>query len=507
MPLLSLPSELLLDIIGKVNANNSPDPHSPDKAGGWSSTQTYPCLGIFSLAQTCQLLRSLAIEYIYSSVSVQDNNNAYELHKLLTTYPHLAACVRSLILWAPLAKRFETIRLEQGTPEIPESWWQVTLFQDILGSCKGLRKLVLKRPSRWIGRERNEFNETLLEKLAPESKATIETIEFVGNHLSAVLGHFRQLLESNEFGALKSVRIEGYADQTTTDGLKISTTWPPGKLELVETFHFREPFADAIDIGRNFAQAMPNVKVLFMAATPDYVHATLLTYVELGSHLTELEIDCNAYNTISPTNSLCQIISKLSKLRKFTAINTGMRTCHKMFTASQWTQLDFLNFGCIKGCQGIKPDRLRENLEKLTQTRPMATITITRRFSRDLISWIPEEPGNQMENYIAPLEVFEKLDPNYIDSEDEEDYEQDYDDEEEDEDEEYDYDYEYGCDDDDYDIGMDLEDIMACMGYTDEDHIPQSGLSGEGMHFLSTLGRNCEEIESDDEDSDSDYWV
>lgn len=480
MPLLSLPCELLLDIVEKVNAGCYKNPDT------------------VQLAQTCQLLRSLSVAFVYSSVAVRDEKHSLMLHGLLTSYPQIADCVRFLKLF-PL-----------GIP--PHS--KEPQLRDILSRCKKLRELCLES---LVGRGKfTNLKEVLLEQLAPESKGSIETIKFLRIGLDTTIANFTYLLDSGEFGRLETVKVvepyelpEGIMARIGGYIRNACTTLASSKLESVRTFHLEgppgftpvAPDIGPLDIGGYFARVMPNVEVLSMTAELDYIHGTLFAYAGLGSQLTRLTLHCTEP---SESRELCETLSKLSpKLTGLMLSGPGLGICHKMFTVSAWTQLALLKINCCSGCQGIELDLFRTHLKKLTETRPMATITVNRCYS-ELVSWNCEAQADtgerRTDHYIAPLEIFKKLDPAYVDSDDELYYD------EEDEEEEYE---EYGYEEDeddfgyDYGEGVEMDSEANDIRFTEEFACHTGGPSDEDMLAFFGIGSdgcNCEEAESGDEE-------
>lgn len=478
MSLLSLPNELLLDIIEKVNASDL-----------WRSS-TFHMSDILKLAHTCRLLRSLSIALIYTSISSRSDSE--KLHKLLTSYPHIAACVRKLTLYSCL------VTLPSSMAPHPAQ----SKLREILGSCKRLRELRLEEPCDWL---RSSFDEEILEHTAPESKGSIEAICFKGLELKVALRHFDVLLDSSEFGALTTVRILDcqMVNETEYNTSRIEQYCQQAgdsrKSESVRTFSLHMPASCAMqsELGTYFAQAMPNVKVLSIIATADCVYNTLSTYIGLGPHLTDLELRTGSTrmgceNTQS--QEICKVVSKLSqKLTRLLISNAeGLEICHKLFTASEWPQLNKLWIYGLKGCEGIEPDILRDQLEKLTQARPVISIFMERPNYCSVVSWnCRAELAIFLEgdNYIAPLEVFEKLKPGYVDSENEVEWEDDYDDDEID-------DFVYDYEDDDYDIEMGMEEGMSYYDFGVDDYsYGAEGGSGPSDRDMAGFGPYCCELE------------
>lgn len=400
MPLVSLPCELLLEIVEIVYAN------SPQN----SSSMPRRSSDIIQLAQTCQILRALSITLVYSSITTHKDTNVPRIRGLLESYPPIAASVRSLKL-CPLDLR--ALRKPQQLVEMQ--------FCDILGSCKKLRNLCLDENTGWWG-----FGQVLLARLAPESKESIETIHLEGIRMCAALANFKLLLNSGEFNRLEEIRVTvpyGMPAEIKSQYIPTASTALPRKLESVRKFYFRVPpiFAPgnpgiAPEMGNYPARTMPNVNVLTIIGQSNYVYGSLFTYVGLGSHLTELGPHLIEHGGV---HELCEVLSRLSpKLTNLRLEGMGLEICHKLFTASTWTKLAILIIKCSSWCTGIKPDLLRTQLEKLTETRPTVRISLSR-LGVVLVSW--NQPATGKTQYIASLKLFEKLSPSYISSVDEDD--------------------------------------------------------------------------------------
>lgn len=427
MPLLSIPHELLLDIIGHV-ADSAPP------------TTSYSINGLEQLAHTCVVLRSLSITLIYASVTIR--REAGQLGSLLVDYPHLATCVRRLKIEAPGIWAGDSQRL----------------LRRILERCAKLRELVLEKlPG--TGGLRTGFGDETLEYLPVESRRSMKTVAFHGLPLDGLLAHFKRML-NGEFSALQTLRMRSsdvcnpydvhrHREEQTQfmNALLLhASAGPSGALKSVQSFLFDAPFpyrlAEESDVGACFANAMPNLKFLSMVTSPDVIYGTLSAYISLGSQLTELNLtgsypsssSCSARRTnpqtdTSPRPHFCDIITKLSRnLTKFVIHgNSELRICHTLFVpspggrAENWPNLDLLNIRCLLGCEGIKPSVLRLGLKRLTGNRPGAVILVEGRFHEKLISWNTHSPEGvpfhhtygftSVDDVIASPDIFQRLNP------------------------------------------------------------------------------------------------
>lgn len=424
MPLLLLPPELLLDIIGYIAASAPSTGPSPQSLGV-----------LKGLAHTCQHLRDLAITAIYPTITV--DSEVGKLGKLLIDYPHIAACVRKLTVCAPRLRRSDNRNL--------------LLLRGVLSVCTKLRELLFYKPPSWNRGGRTGFEDGVLEHLATDSRNSIRMIEFQGLGLHSLLQQFRRILEGS-FVSLENMRMPGCEvcnpydvqrhREEQTRIMKIlledfSTEWP-GALGSVKTLLFdaRFPYRlrDEPGVGVYFAKAMPNLKVFTMITSPDFIYGCLWAYSEMGSNLTELEITASYPSSISgrhqnperlnpQRNHFCDIVVKLApRLTKFTLRgNSEIRICHKVFSAGSWPKLTMLHVVCACGCEEINAAALRVGLLGLTQTRPRAYLYFEGGIGEDLVSWNTFSPlgvplrssfGQVLDvNFVAPLELFERLDP------------------------------------------------------------------------------------------------
>lgn len=423
MSLLSIPSELLLDIIGHVADS------APMAAGPFNELK--------HLAHTCIVLRSLSITLIYASITI--HREAGHLGSFLIDYPHIATCVRRLKVEAPGIWAGDDQRL----------------LRRILERCTKLRELVLEKlPG--TGGLRTGFEDEMLEYIPVESRRSMKMIAFNGLPLDGLLVHFKRML-GGEFSTLQTLRMRSCdvcnpydvrrhrEEQTQLMNalLLYASAKPPGALKSVQSFLFDAPFpywlAEESDVGACLADAMPNLKFLSMVTSPDVIYGVLSTYSSLGSQLTELTLtgsypsSCSARTNpksdTPPRPHFCDIITKLSQnLTKFVIHgNSELRICHKLFVpspgrrAENWPNLNLLSIRCLLGCVGIKPSVLRDGLNRLAGNRPGAVLFMEGRFREKLIMWNTRSPegvslpgayGVALEDdIIASPEAFQRLNP------------------------------------------------------------------------------------------------
>lgn len=301
---------------------------------------------------------------------------------------------------------------------------------------------------------RTGFEDGLLGYLPTSSKQSIKTVIFHGLPLGGLLAHFKRML-GGDFNSLQTVKMQSCdvcnpydvrrhreeQTQLMKDLLLHASAESPGALKSIRSFLFDAPFpyrlTEETGVGACFANAMPNLKSLFMITSSDVIYGALSAYADLGSQLTELTLTAsypssssgpraNPQRDTPQRNHFCEIISRLSrKLTKFAVHGTSeMRICHTLFAPKNWPSLELLNIRCLLGCEGIKPDILQSELEGLTRNRPGAALFMEGRFHENLISWNTCSPegvpllnvyGDSLENdFIANLDAFERLNPSPV---------------------------------------------------------------------------------------------
>lgn len=444
--LLSLPKELLLDIIGYVatidecdsNQTAKPDPDPPvlefDCSLPLGVSGTYPSdpeiardplvfwpnssfrlrsySNITALSHTCQLLRSLCAPVKYHSV-VSNYKTVPVLYKLLKSRSyHIAACIRHLTLSAPYDNTpsdpfafYNIFPLPSTQPRsrIPDS----PLLPEILESCTKLQEL-------WLDGTGWEDHQMLLGHLAPESKQSITALGLSGLEPKRLFGYLQALcdeVENGGFGALTTVRIgaaQGNKYETIwRDGgetvlrerqlflQSIGAGWAGGRLESVRTFTFGRPSGSSMELaggleimGEYFAMLMPNVQVLNLNTTVQCIYGALSTYAKLGSKLTELTLSSKSRTYIN----FCDVLAELSpRVTKFVVRGSWLWICQRFFGAggeSLWPNLTLLSVGCFSGCNGIELSDFRAGLERLTQTHPTTYMFMNEQiFGGSLVSW------------------------------------------------------------------------------------------------------------------------
>lgn len=373
MPLLSLPCELLLDIIRSALE----DPAAPDPATCCFTARDFdrtllarPCTpqNATPLAHTCRLLRDLTLPFMYASVAANIGSTS-ALGELLTSCPHIAGSVHHL-----------TLMMSDAPGSVSR--------QRILSSCAALQDLRLN----WTFERTRDasFDATLLEQLRPHLHLALG---FRSAQWINILQYLTQL--SSTLFEVHTLRIEDPRSYRVR--LPIPADMPivpPAPITSVTTFICHSGFYDHFPplAGDAMAHMLPNVQVLDLHTGPFHAVDLLKTYAELGTPVRDLMLHSGPISTAG-----CATIAKLApRLRRYTA--HGETVCHEMFEAD-WACVDVLEVdGWI--CQHVKAQELRDQLVRLIHARPGASIQVVVNDDVELVMW---EGGT---GRVAPIEAF-----------------------------------------------------------------------------------------------------
>lgn len=337
MPLLSLPVELLVDIVGY--AIGPPFPY----AGICCADEVCPMhrgcthLPASSLAHTSRLLRSLTLPLMYESV-IAHLEFMPTLHGLLTSESgtHIATFVRALTVFATNA---------QG----------VRLMHDIVACCTRLQDLRLEGSYTLDDPATTRFASISL-------PLSLDRYSFQWEEILASLSAAPQRLHTLRLfipAGLHNVR----------PALEPPTPAPqlPSVRSLVcvtRLFDLGTP-----DGGAELARMLPNVDRVKLYITPRSM-LMLEAFVELGTRLTQLTVSFYS----SPTG-ICDVVAKLApSLERYTA--SGGKICERLFKAD-WARLEYFNVEVDYGCDDLCTNDLRAALVKLVADRPRAEITVS----------------------------------------------------------------------------------------------------------------------------------
>lgn len=401
MPLLSLPPELLFHIIGYIDS-------------GYDNTfRLRPPLDIVKVASTCQTLRYVAVNFIYSSVRVTPKR----LHGLLASNKRAAASIRKLTI-------DETFGLG-GVPGSP------LLEIEALKSCTKLRELNLSYRSYPLNttEKTHPFNKSPKSRRYnwPKLWVLLEAPKSLFTELSKRLPSALKGLTINSLNPANLLGSE------RTPYLLVAENEPGPKLESVREFslairyRYQPQRAEANIVGEHLARAMPEVQILQLCTSSECIYGMLSTYAELGSRLTQITL--TGWDVRQPSNTrphrpyrLCEVVPRfshsLTRLVIDEMYSSGLSVCHELFGATdEWPSLDYFSARCRTGCEGINLSLFRAAMVEFAQTRPQVGLSMEvggrrNRLKARLVSWNLETmPENG--NFIASLEEFKELDPAY----------------------------------------------------------------------------------------------
>lgn len=333
MPLLSLPNELLLDIIQEAVAT----PFS--SSAGYCHEFVGPTLPIISpsttsLAHSCKLLRSLTVPLLYASVNAHPRSTP-ALHAQLTSHVHIAECVQKLTVFITDAPGAQ-------------------LLHGIIKRCPKLRDLRLD------GAYANQdFTATLLMHVTPHP---LNTLSLRGFHLDNIL-----LYLSTAPPGVQTVRIEDpVTDLVNPDAPAISSL--PDVRTLIWSTGAWDSFPPCTRV-TDIAKMMPNIEKLGLKISTRSF-PLLEHYANLGTRLTELTLQFD-----QTPMGFCGTVAKLApSLRRFVA--HGGIMCEQLFGAD-WGCVEYFDVKCERGCDTIQVNVMREALVKLVCDRPAAEVLVT----------------------------------------------------------------------------------------------------------------------------------
>lgn len=401
MPLLSLPREMLIEIISHVASDSHGQPVHDYSL---SQNLTGPhFINVLNLSHTCQTLRFLGVTFVYAFINT--NRTAKCLDALFTEYPHLAACVRKLvssqyILSDPTAPFPVADHITQRTRDeyTKKDYW--ILLQKILGRCPQIRELYLEGPmSGFDSLEDIDPRGGVLEYLGPESFHLLSKIELVDFCLRSVLSYFTRLLNSGHCTLeemslyfLSTPCLEYHLPQEDeqrqiNEYLQLIAVTPL-TLESIRSFEFVSPYhhgTGPINLGQLLAKTMMRVQCLSMTTSPECIYDAVSTYDQLGSNLTKLRLftkRCPHKPLEGPNPSIhhfCPVIARLSQtLTDFFYAGTDFPICQEMFPPSAWSKIDSMRIMCGSQtrCEGMEPGELRTGLQTLAINRPRAVVNV-----------------------------------------------------------------------------------------------------------------------------------
>lgn len=375
MPFLTLPAELLKEIVRLAIQTATSSPNSCIAAGCRDFDEVSgprPCTppAATSLAHTCRVLRAHALPLMYESVAV---NLAHSggLHAHLNDSPYIASRVRSLTLFITDAS-------------VPQH------LHGIIQLCRNLEDLQLDG-----SHSSGQFIATLLIHVRQRSlgSLTIRTSEWleIVSYISTAPSSLHTLRPEDSFRP-----FEMPANSAAP------VTGP--QLQHVHAFICHTALFDrrgAQHGGGWLSHMVPNATVVDMHLS-DITMQFLQNYVELGTMLTELTV-----HFVCAQPVFCRTVAKLAPgLRRFTA--HGGWVCEVMF-AAEWSRIEVLDVVCRGGCKGVRVDVVREALLGLVAARSEVDVRVAVDGGREL-AWSGGDGAN-----VAALQAFGVLEEVWAD--------------------------------------------------------------------------------------------
>lgn len=375
MPLLSLPVELLHEIILKALA--PPTSMTTSCCDDFRPTLLFSHPTTTSLAHTCQLLRSLTLPFMYASLTVLPELTT-ALHTLLASDDQIAGYVRQLTLFTTDARGAQ-------------------LLHGILKHCKRLQDLRLDG-----SHATEEFTAPLLAHVHPQPLTALGLRRLHWNQISQYLSSApRELhtvrLEDPIGGSPTADRISQHLPEA--HGLHSTNSNPTApvaspSLPGVHSLICNMGDSTSTDSGKWLAQMMQNIQVLDMHFS-DSTLSMLKCYVKLGTRLTELTVHMR-----ETREGLCGTVAVLApSLRRFVA--HGGVVCHLLFDAD-WAFVEDLEVVCRGVCDDVQLGVMREALVRLITVRPSARVLVNID-EWDQVRW-NERVGN-----VASIDEFDEL--------------------------------------------------------------------------------------------------
>lgn len=361
MPFLSLPAELLQDIVRL--AIQTPSPFS----SCWTALCCFdfegpghcPCTppAATALAHTCSILRSHTLPLMYASVTV-NLAHSLTLHSHLTAWPHIASCVRTLTLFIT----------DAGGSQ---------LLHGIIRQCSNLQDLRLDG-----SHTTRDFIPTPLIRVNQRSLLSLTLRNF---EWPAIWGYL-----SSTPASLHTLRLE---DPFCAFEMEPTVAVP--HLPQVHTFICHSAMAGHRSAGGWLSQIVPNATV-FDIHLSDITMSFLRGYAALATRLTELTV-----HFLCAQPLFCGTVAKLApRLRRFTA--HGGWVCEVLF-AAVWARIEVLDVDCRGGCKGARADVVREALMTVVAVRAHADVRVVVEGGQRLV-WTDGAGAN-----VAALEAFGAL--------------------------------------------------------------------------------------------------
>lgn len=225
-----------------------------------------------------------------------------------------------------------------------------------------------------------DFDNAILEHLAPESRRSLKSLTLMEQGFAASLEHLKRL-SNFEYCSLESLTIHEQWYGVPGKVARFLAIRPAAlRLESVKnlTIHFAnrliEPDNDPRESGEFFAKAMPYVKNLRLTNTA-CIYGMLSAYANIGSNLTILKLFSYSSRVLKEYH-ICPIVSKLAP--NLTELETIGVLCHEVLPVLEWPRLTQLKLAFWRTCTDHKPHVIRHKLKHITLAHSQASIFVGR---------------------------------------------------------------------------------------------------------------------------------
>lgn len=224
-----------------------------------------------------------------------------------------------------------------------------------------------------------DFDNAVLEHLAPGSRRSLKSLTLMGQGLAASLEHLKRL-SNFECCSLESLTIREQGYGVPGKVAEFLAAGPAAlRLESVQhlTLHFANRLLgpdDPREAGEFFAKAMPYVKKLGLTNTA-CIYGMLSAYANIGSNLTILKLFSYS-NRVLKEYHICPIVSKLAP--NLTELETIGMLCHEILPVLEWPRLTRLKLACWRACTDHKPHAIRHKLKHITLAHSQASVFVGR---------------------------------------------------------------------------------------------------------------------------------
>lgn len=413
MPLLSLPLELLYEILkdAEFDLILNPTPHNRGT------------ITIRSVASTCKLLRSIAIRYIYDTVRVTRLRDLEALPAIFASRQDIPDSVRHLAFGFPV----DSVTKANLWPLKDIARSSIDCYRQILQSCNNISTLYIEAGARYSSSkcridsygQHVDGISSLLEHINPEAAPKIDRLIIERFDLKKMFSHFTKLDNLCNLRVLWLMACDGSLGNPLASWKRSPKLFP--NLPSVRDLRIQLQLPTLSDeaetaLGEHIALAIPNVNTLALETSMHCIYGALTTYSKKSTNIKELELGPHSPKRLetSPNLSgihLCDAIASLSPRLVNFQVCLGRRNwqstlplCHKMFDG-EWSHLQDLSYsGYASTCDGIDRGRLQENLDRIANSRPTAELSIC--CSTRLLY----KPADSRTYYVADTNTFSSFD-------------------------------------------------------------------------------------------------